>query len=236
MESSNSTLVMQTSIPQDSLIDYVQGQLNAFFPDGQSVVRSHLLAGISDALDRLEHCFQRIRVSRYSANKQAFFNHLYSDQYLMFLWFLSNSLWKMGANENSLNKVYLLNKCLHAFDCAFDTALPDVFIVVHGVGTVLGKAKYSDFLVAYQGCTVGQSQGIYPKIGRGVGLGAGASVVGDSSIGDYASISTGCTIVNRTVESNSTVYRDENGKLIFRKSRPAAMGLQYFFEEDLLKS
>ena len=227
---------MQTSIPQDSLIDYVQGQLNAFFPDGQSAVRSHLLTGISDALGRLEHCFQRIRVPRYSASKQTFFNHLYSDQYLMFLWFLSNSLWKQGANEVCLNKVYLLNKCLHAFDCAFDTALPDVFMVVHGVGTVLGKARYSDFFVVYQGCTVGQSQGIYPQIGRGVGLGAGASVIGNSCIGDYASISTGCTIVNTNVESNSTSYRDKNGKLISRKSRPAAIGLQYFFEEDLLKS
>jgi serine O-acetyltransferase len=227
---------MQTSIPQDSLIDYVHAQLNAFFPDGQNVARSDLLPGTSDALSRLEYCFQRIRVLRYCEGKQTRFNHLYSDQYLMFLWFLSSSLWKRGINENSLNKVYLLNKCLHAFDCAFDTALPDVFIVVHGVGTVLGKAKYSDFFVAYQGCTVGQSQGIYPKIGRGVGLGAGASVIGDSCIGDYASISTGCSIVNTLVEPSSTVYRDETGKLNFRKTRAAAMALQYFLEEDLLES
>jgi serine O-acetyltransferase len=226
---------MQTSIPQDSLIDYVRGQLNAFFPDGQSVARSDLLPGISDALGRMEYCFLRIRVSRYSAEKQARFNHLYSDQYLMFLWFLSNSLWKKGINENSLNKVYLLNKCLHAFDCAFDTALPDIFIVVHGVGTVLGKASYSDFFVAYQGCTVGQNQGIYPHLGRGVGLGAGASIIGESRIGDYASIGAGCTVVNTTVESNSTAYRDETGKLICRKTRAAVIASQYFFEEDLVK-
>jgi serine O-acetyltransferase len=227
---------MQTSISQDGLIDYVRGQLNAFFPDGQSVPHSDLAPGTSEALSRLEYCFQRIRVARYSVGRQAHFNHLHSDQYLMFLWFLSNSLWRQGVNENSLNKVYLLNKCLHAFDCAFDTALPDVFMVVHGVGTVLGKAKYSDYFVVYQGCTVGQSQGIYPNIGRGVGLGAGASVIGDSYIGDYASISTGCTIVNTTIEQRSTAYRDKTGKLICRETRVAAMALQYFFEEDLLKS
>jgi serine O-acetyltransferase len=227
---------MQMTIPQDLLSRYVRTQVNTFFPDGCQVTQADLTSGISDALGRLEHCFLRIKVARYCAEQQARFNHLYSDQYLMFLWFLSNSLWKKGSNENTLNKVYLLNKSLHAFDCAFDTALPDIFIVIHGVGTVLGKAKYSDFFAVYQGCTVGQTQGNYPHLGRGVGLGAGASIVGKSDIGDYSSVGAGCALINTNVGSDATAYRDEVGRLVFRKGRPAAIAKQYFSEEYLLSS
>lgn len=220
---------MQISIAEDKLLDYVRAQVNAFFPDGSAVTRADLAPGFSTALSRLENCFLPIKVRRYCADGRVRFNHLYSDQYLMFLWFLSNSLWKAGAADSVLNKLYLLNKCLHAFDCAFDTGLPDVFIVVHGVGTVLGKASYSDYFAVYQGCTVGQTNGIYPAIGRGVGLGAGASIIGRCQIRDFVSVGTGCTLVNTDIDSGVTVYRDErSGRLVSKEGRPAALALDYF--------
>lgn len=221
------------SIKPDLLSDYVRNQANTFFPDGNIITNADLSAGVADALARTEHCFLQIKTARYCTGKVACFDHLYSDQYLMFLWFLSNALWKRGSGRNVLNKIYLLNKCLHAFDCAFDTALPDIFIVIHGVGTVLGKAVYADYLAVYHGCTVGQTQGHYPNIGRGVGLGAGACLIGKSSIGDFASIGSGCSIVNRDVESGAVAYRDDNGQLTERKGRPAAIARQYFLDEYL---
>jgi serine O-acetyltransferase len=226
---------MQTSICQDKLVDYVQAQLNAFFPDGYSVNRDVLVRGSSDALLRLEQCFLKVRVKKYFDGGHALFDHLYSDQYLMFLWFLSNSLWRKGVDQNTLNKVYLLNKCLHGFDCAYDTALPNVFIVIHGVGTVLGKAQYLDYFTVYQGCTVGQTQGRYPRLGRGVGLGAGASIIGDCLMGDFASIGAGCTLVNFHVENNSSIFRDPTGALVVREGAPATIARQYFLEDHLFK-
>lgn len=224
---------MQTSISQTELIDYVSAQTNAFFPDRQTIQRSDLAKGVPDALMRVENCFSRMRVGRYFSGKHAIFNHLYSDQYLMFLWFLSNSLWRCKISEHALNKVYLLNKCLHGFDCAFDTSLPDIFVVIHGVGTVLGKASYSNYLVVYQGCTVGQTQGKYPSLGLGVGLGAGAAIIGNSMIGNLTSIGAGCTLINAEVEANSSVFRDDSGNIVLQRGQPGAISKQYFSSEFL---
>jgi serine O-acetyltransferase len=181
----------------------------------------------------MEFCFRRISVGRYFAGQQAKFNHLYSDQYLMFLWFLASSLWHKGVESHLLNKVYLLNKSLHAFDCSYDTRLPDVFIVIHGVGTVLGKGNYSDYLTVYQGCTVGQAHGKYPILGRGVGLGAGASVLGDCVLERYVSIGAGCTLINANVGEGSSVYRNADGKLIVKRTGADPISSEYFSREYL---
>jgi serine O-acetyltransferase len=224
---------MQLTISQDELLNYVASQINTLFPDGSEVALRDLTQGHANALLRLEHCFIKLCVRKYCVGTNTYFNHLYSDQYLMYLWFLSNSLWKVGANPNVLNKVYLLNKCLHGFDCAFDTALPDIFIVIHGVGTVLGKARYSDYLTVYQGCTVGQTHGIYPRLGRGVGLGAGVAIIGNSNIGDFVSVGAGCSLVNSEIASGSSVFREPTGALVSRQATPAAIARQYFREDFL---
>jgi serine O-acetyltransferase len=216
------------------LADYVCAQLTLFFPDRRKVARADLAPSVADALSRLERCFLKIRVRRYCLDGEARFDHLYSDQYLMFLWFLSNALWRRKADEHISNKVYLLNKCLHAFDCACDTLLPDIFIVIHGVGTVLGKASYSNYFAVYQGCTVGQTKAIYPRLGRGVGLGAGATIAGDCTIGDFASVGAGCVLINADVEDGSSVFRDDAGKMTHFNGPTAAIAQQYFIGDDML--
>lgn len=223
---------LRSSLSADRLGEYTRAQLNVFFPDDAPVGAGDLQAAIEGVFPRLENCFKHLRSERYCDAGGARFNHLYSDQYLMYLWMLSNELWIRQADPALYNKVYLLNKCLHAFDCAWDTPLPSIFVIVHGVGTVLGKGEYSDFLVVYQGCTVGQTKGHYPRIGRGVGLGAGASVIGSCEVGDHASIGVGCALVNASVPANTTTFRDDEGCLVQREGRAAIAG-QYFREEFL---
>ncbi len=53
------------------------------------------------------------------------------------------------------DKAYALNKALHALDAFYEVELPDVFAVQHPVGTVLGRATYSDYFICYHNCTVG---------------------------------------------------------------------------------
>jgi len=60
-------------------------------------------------------------------------------------------------NKNVCEKIYCLNKCLNAIDIYFEVELPNIFLLVHPLGTVLGKAKYNDFLLVYQQCTVGSN-------------------------------------------------------------------------------
>ena len=84
--------------------------------------------------------------------------------------------------------------------------MPDVFMLVHPVGTVLGRASYGDFFVAYQNCTVGANHhGQYPTFGQGVMLYAGASVIGASLVGDDVTVAAGALVIDSDLPSETVV-------------------------------
>lgn len=193
---------------------YTSAQLNHFFPDNQTVRFQEVGKSFFDiALDRTAHCFSKISLEPYRKNGTAFLNHLHSDQYAVFLWFLSNSVWKETENTILANKIFYLNKSLHGFSCMYDTKLPDIFLLLHTVGTVLGKAEYSDFLVAAQGSTVGAQGGKYPKLGKGVSLLPYSSIVGDCIIGDRVSVGIGASVYKRNIENGMVVYKEQDGSI-----------------------
>lgn len=219
---------MDISLPRAQLTSYVTEQVNNIFPDPYKISERDLTAGTETALDRIEYCFGFAKKNRYFSKNHARFDHLYSDQYIIFLWMLSNSLYKQGSNENILNKIYYLNKTLHSFDCIYNNSLPDIFMIIHGVGTVLGNARYSNFFVAYQGCTVGQNHGKYPEIGLGVGLGAGASVLGETELGNHVSLSSGVTVIDRIIDEGSVVFRGDHGELLMKPAKSQSISRDYF--------
>lgn len=93
-----------------------------------------------------------------------------------------------------------MNKALHGFEAFYEVKLPDIFTVVHPVGTVLGRGTYSDYFCVYQGCTVGANlAGEYPSFGRGVVLYGGSRVIGRSRIGSNCLIAAGTTIIDRDI-------------------------------------
>ncbi|AWV36115.1 hypothetical protein MHH60_20860 [Paenibacillus sp. FSL H7-0716] len=149
----------------------------------------------------------------YRKNGTTFLNHLHSDQYAIFLWFLSNTVWKESGNTALANKIFYINKALHGFSCMYDTNLPNIFLLFHTVGTVLGKAEYSDFLVVGQGSTVGAQNGIYPKLGKGVSLLPYSSIVGNCIIGDRVSVGIGASVYEKNIESGMVVYREMDGSI-----------------------
>ncbi|ESQ87003.1 serine O-acetyltransferase [Asticcacaulis sp. AC460] len=70
----------------------------------------------------------------------------------------------------------------------------------HGTGIVIGEtAVVGDDCSILQGVTLGgtgaERGDRHPKIGRGVLLGAGANVLGNISIGDYAKIASGSVVL-----------------------------------------
>jgi serine O-acetyltransferase len=209
---------MKTSLSTSDLGSYVSNQLNTFFPDGQIVRLSDFRSSLDLALDRVHHSFKHSSIRWYFDGEQALFSHLFSDQYASFLWFLSNTLWQAGAPAFLLDKLFCLNKALHAFECMYNTHLPSIFFLSHTVGTVLGKATYSDFLVVSQGCTVGTHRGKYPVLGRGVALASNASVIGDCQVGDLSSIGSSTTVFQRAIPNSTALYRNEFGQLMQKKS------------------
>jgi serine O-acetyltransferase len=162
---------------------------------------------IDDALARIEYCFSRIRNKYYrDAEGNVLFDPMHSGQYTIFLYFLANTIYIMGGEPDLSKKLYYLNKILHSVDWYYEIELPNYFGVEHPLGSVLGRARYSDGLFVYQGCTVGGSGGVYPKLGKGVIMNSNASILGKCQIGNNVVLSTHCVVLNQDIPDNSIVF------------------------------
>lgn len=218
---------MILSLAFDELVQYVYKQMNNLFPDNQGQNILEYKKEFSITIERLENCFKNIKNKNYSDDKETYFNHLHSDQYTMFLWFLSNTIWHRKNDINICNKLFYMNKSLNGFSCMYDTELPEIFLLLHTVGTVLGKAKYSNYFIAAQGCTVGAHHGIYPKIGQNVSLLPYSSIVGDCSIGNQVSIGINAAVYNTNVEDHTVVFVNDKGETNY-KYKEEAWSKQWF--------
>jgi serine O-acetyltransferase len=101
------------------------------------------MPSVPQALERLEHCFTKVNNKYFFDGDRAVFSHLHGDQYCMWLYFLANQLFRDGGEPEVCSKLFLLNKSLNACDLFYEVALPDIFLVVHPLGTVLGRGAYS---------------------------------------------------------------------------------------------
>jgi serine O-acetyltransferase len=193
------------SLPAKALSDYVARQINTFFPDTdetQSVAKL-----LPDALDRVEHCLRHVRFKGYWSPEGPHFNHLHTDQYAVFLYYLANSAYLRGIATLAA-KAYALNKALHGFDAFYEVELPAIFAVVHPVGTVLGRASYADYFIAYQNVGVGADPFTFerPSFGEGVVMYGGSRVLGPAKIGSNCLISAGASLIGITVPDNHVAF------------------------------
>ena len=197
---------MHLSLSRTELAAYVRKQFENLFPDAGDL--ADLPPLVERALGRVEHCFSRVRLKGYFANGQPRFSHLHCDQYAVFLYYLANSAFREKPGHPIADKAYALNKALHALDAYYEVQLPDVFAVQHPVGTVLGRATYSDFFLCYHNCTVGANLGNdYPSFGRGIVMYGGSRVIGRTSVGDNTVVSTGAIVIDGgALEPNSVLH------------------------------
>lgn len=201
---------MNISLKYSEFKDYVLRQMDCFFPDKGVINHQEFDKAFTIAIDRTEFCFQHIAIKAYCNDGVTYLDHLHANQYGAFLWFLSNTVWLETKNERVANKLYCLNRALNSFSCSYEAKLPDIFLLLHIVGTVLGKAEYSDFFVAAHGCTVGAHRGIYPRIGKGVAMLPHSSIIGACSIGDRVSLGANSTVYERDVPDDTAVYVDKD--------------------------
>ena len=133
-------------------------------------------ADISDYLEaaykRALYCFSR-NTNKYFKKGTIDVHH--TGQYAILLCYLARVAFEAGDRETA-DRVYALNKALHGFDIFYEVELPNVFFMEHPVGTVLGRAQYSDRLFLGQNVTVGGNKGCYPTIGENVCLHAGCII------------------------------------------------------------
>jgi serine O-acetyltransferase len=199
---------MKLFLDHDALVDYVSRQLCNCFPCGvESQTRQEIGRAMPKALDRTEYCFSRIKAKYFQQEGVAFFSPLNTDQYAMFLYLLANTVFCELQNQAVADRLYALNKMLHSIDAYYQVALPKVFLFVHSVGTVLGRASYGEGLVVYQGVTVGGNLKYeYPVIGRGAALFSNCSVLGRSDLGDGVMVAARSLLMDVAVPSGHVCF------------------------------
>lgn len=198
-----------SSLGLPQLAHYVRRQLEGRFPDGAPLAADQLEGATARALDATARCFREIALPGYTrAPGEAALSHLHGDRYATFLACLAREL--HAAREPDLAaRVYLLNKALHGLDLFYEVVLPEVFLLVHPVGSVVGRAQLGNFLCLYQNCSIGGSPRDgrleYPVLGDGVLLYAKSAILGASRVGSRVVLAAGSLVVNATVPDGALV-------------------------------
>jgi serine O-acetyltransferase len=192
------------SLDKKNLAFYVINQMNNMFPDNKKIDTLLFTKYLGKALERTEYCFSKVNNRYFTNNEYIFFNHLNGDQYSMFLYFLSNTLYKNDYDLSICAKVFLLNKSLFSVDAFYEVELPDIFLFVHPLGTVMGRGNYSDYMIIYQRCNIGSNLDIYPTFEKYVTLHPGSAVLGDCRIGENCRIGAHSLILDSDLKPNTT--------------------------------
>lgn len=211
---------MKTSIKSLELLKFYLYQLNNNFVDGNEIKASNeIIKQFDFALQRVEFCFSKINNKYYFSNDNVIFNHLNSDHSAVLLYYWSNTLYNNNYDRKICDKIFYLNKILHGLDAYYEVKLPDIFLLVHPLGTVLGRGEYSNYFVAYQRCGIGSNKNKSPSLGEHVTLRPGASVLGNSIIGDYCEIAADSLLLDRKLEKKSLYIGNPKSNFITKSKR-----------------
>ena len=188
---------------------YVKRQLQVFFPDGEVLPVDVLEGATQQALAAVARCFKRIALPGYTRGEsEGVLPHLHGDRYASFLALLAREL-SVGRHADLATRVYLLNKALHGIDLYHEVELPEVFLLVHPVGTVIGRAQLGNFLCVYQNCSIGGSPREdrldYPVVGDGVLMYAKSGIFGKSKVGNRVVLGAGSLVINAQVPDDALV-------------------------------
>ena len=168
----------------------------------------------NEVLLRLEKCINGIDNKYFKRDGVPFFSYCHSGQYLIYLYFLSNSL--SNLDRSLMDKIYYLNKILHGVDIYGEVELPSVFFFEHPLGMVLGRAKYGENFFAMQGCTIGGNKGKYPTLGNNLKMYSDSKILGNCNIGNNVIIGANTYVKDFDIQDNIMVF-GQSPNLILKK-------------------
>ncbi|HVI32382.1 hypothetical protein [Phenylobacterium sp.] len=207
---------------RESLIEYTVRQSMAVVPDGrEDAFRGAIDVHMDEALERLGRCIDACAPWRAGQ-----FNVLQSSQHCIYLYLLSNTIWKRSGDTAAATRLFLMNKAFNGIDLFYEIAMPEVFYIGHSVGIVLAKATYGNYLVLYQNSTVGRHKDQIPVIGDRVVLYPNTAVIGRSVVESDCVISQGTSVINKRVPAGQMAFRAADG-LAF-SPRPDDLLQEYF--------
>lgn len=166
---------------------------------------------LPEAIDRTLYCFSHINNKYFQKGE---INPLHSVQYTQFLYYCANTICRRELRGNSkdngaadlCSKLYMLNKALSACEIFYEVDLPDIFLLEHPVGTVMGRGKFSDYFFFLQNCTVGANDNLYPEFGERVIMLAGSKVLGTCHIGNNVIISANTYVKDEDIPDDCIVF------------------------------
>lgn len=208
---------------RESLVGYVTAQCAAIVPDGREAeFRKVIDAHFDAALERMHVCINACAPWRPDQ-----FNVLQSSQHCIFLYYLSNTIWKESGETAAPTRLFLMNKAFNGIDLFYEIGMPREFYIGHSVGIVLAKATYGNRLVLYQNSTIGRHKDRIPVIGDGVVVYPNSAIIGRCDVGAGAVVSQGTSVLDATVAAGRLAYTGPDGRLAFRKA-PADILDEYF--------
>lgn len=197
------------------IIKILLKQLNNFFEVGK-IDKLALEQFSIDANNETVALLHRVN-NKYCLNSPPVINTTFSNGYTVFLYKLSNKLYKNNYIETA-SKIYYLNKIMNSVELFYEVEMPQNFFLDHPLGSVMGRAKYGEFFTFSQGCTVGENKGVYPRIGNFVTMMSNSKIVGKSIIGNNCIIAANTYVKDAIVPDDTIVFN--NGKeLVFKENK-----------------
>lgn len=216
------------TISKDNIVAQLIRQLESFFILHRD--EKELLGRLmDDVMGRCAYCFGKNENKYFKHEGETCFNPYISAQYVIFLYYFSNSVYRtLSGTEKKQNtgnladKIYYLNKAMNGCDLFYAIELPSYFRVEHPVGSVMGRAQYGEGFSFLQGCTVGgytpiSKIPVYPTIGENVAMYANSTIIGNCTIGNNVNIGAGALVKNEDIPSDTNVFGQSPNLII--KSR-----------------
>ena len=208
-------MIIATNQSQSALVGLTLKQLRNFFPVSQEEEQL-LVQCIERVMQRVEKCFDGTTNKYYHRDGEVYFNPFHSGQYCIYLYWFSRTIFEAG-NSFLADKIYYLNKIMNGCDMFYEVELPEVFILDHPVGSVIGRGTFGGGFIFGQCCTIGGNHDIYPVIGKNVELCDNASILGNSHIGDNVIIGAYACVKDQDVPANSIVFGQSPNLIIKQK-------------------
>lgn len=190
------------------ILNLINNQLSSFWGEYVPKFNNEDLFLIDISLEKLKNCILKTN-SRYNNVENFQIDITNSLQYMIFLYFLSNQLYKYNLTQKA-SSIYYLNKIFNSVELFYAIELPDIFYAEHPVGSVMGRANYGKYFFFYQGCTVGGNQKeneiIYPNLGDFVVMYSNSKIIGNCNIGNNVIIGANTFIKDTDIPSNSIVF------------------------------
>lgn len=207
---------MLIEIPRDKLLLRLINQLKSFFEISEDEVDVvHFLS--NEVVQRCEYNFSKNKNKYYSRNGEVYFNPNHSGQYTVFLYYFSNTIFQARKDVIALaDKIYYLNRIMNSCDLFYEVKLPEVFMLDHPLGSVIGRGQFGNYFAFSQNCTVGNNKNIYPIIGERVSMSANTMILGNSKIGNNVILGAGACVKDQDIPDNSLVF-GSSPNLIIKK-------------------